>query len=559
MFFNLFNSKPKDSIKPAVLLVLDGFGLAPDSPGNAVARAKMPNYRSLASNYPYRELIASGESVGLPANEMGNTEVGHLTLGAGRVVLQDLKRIDSAISNLTFFDNRAFLAACSYVKKNNSKMHLAGLISTGSVHANLGHLNALIRLCKNQGITSLCLHLFTDGRDSAPKEGLEMIDKIEAFLTEMKIGRIATLSGRYYAMDRDRRWERTEKAYKAMVFGRGKVFASAKASLEDSYSKEITDEFIEPSIIASEGSAPQVIADNDALIFFNFRIDRARQITMPFVLPDFESLKSFKFGYGGETGKHDLDEEVKFEKTFVREKVPQGLFVVTMTQYHKNIPVSAVAFEQGEVVNCLSQVISGKGFSQFHLAESEKQRFVTYYFDGFREAPQDGEDITIIPSPKVATYDLKPEMAIQGVQKAFADAIKKNKYKFMVVNIANPDMVAHTGNLPASIKALEVVDKVLGEMVKLVLDYEGVVFITSDHGNAEELITYPSNSYFVTTSQGTMNTDHSVNPVPFVVVAGELKGKTEKAPSGSLGDVAPTILNYLGIPTPPEMTGRNLL
>ena len=540
-----------------MLVIIDGFGIAPPSEGNAISVAKTPNYDKLLTDYPNSELIASGESVGLPANEEGNTEVGHLTLGAGRVILQYLKRISVAIEKGTFFNNKALLQMASHIKTNGSNLHILGLIGSGHVHSSIDHLYGLLDFCKKEAIENVYLHLFTDGRDSPPKEGKQIIEQLESHLKTIKIGHIASISGRYYAMDRDRRWDRTERAYRAIVLGQGVAAESAVAAVEGAYLKGQTDEFIEPTIIGSATRPAVTVNDNDAVVFFNFRIDRPRQLTMAFVLPDFENLKSYDFGYEPEVRK-DMG-EVKFQSTFVRQKIARNIFFVTMTEYQEGLPVSNVAFGPEVVEMPLTQVISESGYKQLHIAESEKERFVKYYFNGLREEPVQGEDDIIVPSPKVATYDRKPEMSLPKLVSKLKKQLDKDIYHFVVVNFANPDMVAHSGNLKATIKAVEHVDKHLKKLVDTVLRKDGTVLITADHGNAEELLTFPSSGYFFTTSKGTINTDHSNNPVPFVVVNNKLKNSMLNMSKGALSDVAPTILGLFGIQKPTQITGDNLL
>jgi 2,3-bisphosphoglycerate-independent phosphoglycerate mutase len=540
-----------------VLLVLDGFGIAPASAGNAITQAATPYIDNLLNSYPHAELIASGESVGLPANEVGNTEVGHLTLGAGRVVNQDLKRISIGIEDGTFFDNKAFLHALAHCRKFGSKMHLMGLVGSGNVHSSLEHFYGLLGFFKRAEFKNVFLHLFTDGRDTPPKDAGEIIRQIQIQLEYNKIGQIASVSGRYYAMDRDRRWDRTEKAYKAIVLGGGQAAASGIDAVNQAYARGLTDEFIEPTVIMVGGRPIATLDDNDAAIFFNFRVDRARQLTMGFVLPDFERLTSFEFGYSPGT---DLEEgKASFRSTFTREKWARNIFFVTMTEYHKKLPVSEVAFGPQVVTDCLSSILSSANFKQMHMAESEKERFVTYYFDGMNEKVFPGEEVLIIASSKVATYDKKPEMSIFKLVAEFKRQLSKNLYHFFILNFANPDMVAHTGNLKASIKAIEATDKAVGELVEAVKKVDGTVIITADHGNAEELLTFESTTFFFTTGGGKVNTDHSNNPVPIIFVNNRYFGRGVSLAKGSLADVAPTILSMLGITAPTGMTGKNLL
>lgn len=543
--------------KPIVLIVLDGFGIAPPSEGNAITQAKTPVIDSFYKNYPHGELLAAGESVGLPANEEGNSEVGHLALGVGKVILQSLKRINVSIEDETFYDNKALIQASNHVKTNNSKLHIMGMVSSGSVHSSMNHFYAMIEFCRRRQISNVYYHLFTDGRDAPPNEGEKIIDEIERKLLDFKIGRIASISGRYYAMDRDRRWQRTQKTYDALVLGKGVQAASALDAVRAAYQKQQTDEFIEPAVIMSNAQPVATIDDNDAVIFFNFRVDRPRQLTMAFVVEDFENLKSFQFGHDPD---HASDEGTIISgPTFKRQKVPKNLFFVSMTEYQKGLPVSAIAYPPEAAEVSLPSVLAAKGLKQLHLTESEKERMVTIYFDGLRESRLPGEDVLIVPSPKVATYDKKPEMSVYKVVDELQKALAKDIYHFIVINFANPDMVAHSGNLNATIKAIEHVDKALGVASSAVMAVGGTLLITADHGNAEELLTYPSASFYFTTSKGDMNTDHSANPVPIIIISNTLRGKGRKLDRGTLSDVAPTILSLMGLEIPPQMTGRDLL
>lgn len=555
-FFFKNKRRPSD-IKPVVLVIMDGFGIAPPSEGNATSKAKTPNYNNLLANYPHTELIASGEVVGLPANEVGNTEVGHLTLGAGRTIYQDLKKINIAIEKGSFFDNKAFLAAVAHVKKFSSKLHILGMVSSGNVHSCLEHLYALLQFCKKEEVPNVFLHIFTDGRDAPPNEGLEIVYKLEEKIQSIKKGQIASVCGRYFAMDRDRRWDRTQKAWTAIVLGQGVQAPSIQKAIKSAYAQNQSDEFIEPTVIVKDSHPIATVDDNDAVVFFNFRIDRPKQLTMAFIMEEFEKLKSFDFGYDPVTSKQEG--KVVFSGTFDRVKRPKNLFFVTMTEYQKGLPVSAIAFGPEEVQNALPVVISEKGFKQMHMAESEKERFVTYYFDGLREQSSPGEESFIVDSPRVPTYDKKPEMSLPKLVSEFKKQLYKGIYHFIVINFANPDMVAHSGNFSATITAIEVVDKYLNEVVSEVLGCDGTVFVTADHGNAEELLTFPASTFFYTTSQGTVNTEHSNNPVPFIVINKELTGNPRVLPKGSLANVAPTILAFMGVEIPPVMTGQNLL
>ena len=540
-----FDSK-SEKIKPIVLLVLDGWGVAPDSQGNAITLAKTPNMDSYKS-YPHGELIASGESVGLPANEAGNSEVGHLTIGAGRVVYQSLPRINIAIKEGTFYENQAFLAAAAHVIRYQSKFHIMGLVSSGTVHSSNEHLYALLEFCKRNKIAKVNVHLFTDGRDAPPDNGIKVVKEIEAKLEEIGVGQIASLCGRFYAMDRDGRWDRTKRAYDALVDGVGKKAVSAVEAMEASYKANQTDEFIEPTLItrssstANLGPHSQVTAgtidNNDAVVFFNFRIDRPRQLTKAFTISNFDDAK----------------------KTFVRGRKLKNLFFVSMTEYEKGLPVSAIAYPPTKVQDTLGQLIANDGLKQMRLAESEKERMVTFYFNGMNDDPFKGEERDIVASPKVETYDKKPEMSVGKIVSRFKRYIGRNKYQLFVMNFANPDMVSHSGNIKATVNAIELVDKEIGEVVKTTLSKDGIVLITADHGNAEELLSYPTKSFFVTTETGTVNTEHSNNPVPIYIIGKTLSGNNLGGIRGSLADVAPTILYLMGRSIPSEMKGKNLL
>ena len=551
----------KSQLKPVVLLILDGYGIAPPSVGNAITQAKRPNLISYPKLFPHGEIIASGESVGLPANEVGNTEVGHLTLGAGRVIDQDLVRINKSIKDGSYYDNPAFAKLLDHLrKKNSAKLHIAGLVSEGNVHSSMAHFWATMEFCKRNRVGNVCLHLFTDGRDAAPQEGIGIIDKIDSYIKNNKIGSICTVSGRYYAMDRDGRWDRTKLAYDAMTLGRGVPAKNASEAIKQSYLEGKTDEFIVPTVMTKEDGTPvATVDDGDAFFFINFRIDRPRQLTMAFVMPNFETLREFEFGKDPE---HEGKQAgvVKFVGgTFKREKVVKDLLFATMTEYQEGLPVGAIAFPKVVVTNTLAETISKHGLAQLHMAESEKERFVTYYFDGQREERFPKEEAAIIPSPKVATYDLKPEMSVYGLVEEFKRRSNEGKYSFFVMNFANADMVGHTGNIPAAIKAVEHEDRAVGEVVNWTLALGGSIIITADHGNAEEMLTYPTTSFFITTEKGKVNTDHSNNPVPVYIISEAFRGKAYNLRRGVSSDIAPTILHIAGIEKPSAMTGKSLL
>ncbi len=540
-------------MKPVVLIVLDGWGLAPPGPGNAISLAKLETIPFLWNTYPHTELAASGEAVGLPYDEDGNTETGHINIGAGRTVYQDLPRISMAIKDGSFYTNDAFLAAIAHARTNNSNIHLLGVVSDAGVHASREHLYALLELIKSQGFMDrVYLHVFTDGRDSPPTSAQRFVGDLQDHLSALGVGKIASVIGRYYAMDRDRRWERTEKAYRCLTEVDGGLLASsAMAAIRSSYARHVTDEFIEPTIITDVSGNPMPrIRDNDAVIFFNFRIDRPRQLTRALVVPDFETAKRVApfDPYAVKYFHRHMVAIPERDNPFTRKVVLKNLFFVTMTQYEPNIPVS-VAFPPNKVFAPLGSVLSENKIRQLRVAETEKERFVTYYFNGMREEPYGQEDRLIIPSPNVPTYDLKPEMAAQTLTEQVLHRLAIGVYGFILINFANPDMVAHTGNIAASIQACEVTDSCVGSIVRAILAKEGTCIITGDHGNVEEMLG----------SDGSMDTEHSTFPVPFIMINTSFQGYSHALPKGMLGDIAPTILSHMNLPIPPEMTGKNLL
>lgn len=536
--------------KPVVLIILDGWGIAPPGPGNAVSGAKLKHLPKLWNMYPHGKLQASGEAVGLPKGEDGNTETGHLNIGAGRIVYQDLPRINMAIADGSFYQNNAFKGALEHCQKNNSNLHIMGLIGAGGVHSNVEHLYALLWFCKNNGFSRVFLHLITDGRDSPPKSAITYIAQIEDEVSRVGIGVVATVVGRYFAMDRDHRWERTQKSYIALTESKGLMASSAKAAVEQAYQGNVTDEFIEPTIITQDGVPIARIKDNDSVIFFNYRIDRPRQLTKAFVLQDFSS-KSAQSGYDPYAvkyfKKHMQTQDVS--PTFQRVVDFKNLHFVSMTEYEKNLPVS-VAFPSQNVTNPLGKIISDRGLRQLRIAETEKERFVTYYFNGQHEEPFTGEERLIVPSARVPTYDLKPEMSALELTEHLIKRVEQKVYDFILINFANPDMVAHTGMLVAAIKACEVVDECIGNIVNAVLGVNGACLITSDHGNVEEMIDPIS---------GGIDTEHSTYPVPVMCILQDLQNRSEELPQGMLADIAPTVLSLMGIPIPSNMNGRNLL
>ncbi|MBN1043194.1 2,3-bisphosphoglycerate-independent phosphoglycerate mutase [Clostridium botulinum] len=508
------------SKRPVMLMILDGFGIAPKSEGNAVSLAKKPNFDRLVANYPTSQLQASGLEVGLPEGQMGNSEVGHLNIGSGRIVYQELTRITKAIKDGDFFENESLMKAMTNAKNNNSALHLMGLLSDGGVHSHIEHLRGLLEFAKKEGIQNVYVHAFMDGRDVAPSSGKEFVEKTEAMMAEVGIGKIATISGRYYAMDRDNRWERVELAYNTLVLGKGETANNAVEAMEKSYHDNKTDEFVLPTVVLENGAPTATIKNGDSVIFFNFRPDRAREITRAINDKVFDGFK--------------------------RETL--NLTFVTMTQYDKTLEGVEVAYKPQTLANTLGEYVSSKGLNQLRIAETEKYAHVTFFFNGGVEKENPGEERVVIPSPKVATYDLKPEMSAYEVTDELLNRLDSDKYDMVILNFANPDMVGHTGVIPAAVKAIESVDECLGKIADKMLEKDGCLFITADHGNAETMIDFSTGNPF---------TAHTIDPVPFVWVANDTEGKAIK--DGKLADIAPTMLNQLGLEVPAEMTGENLV
>ncbi|QNO18250.1 2,3-bisphosphoglycerate-independent phosphoglycerate mutase [Caproicibacterium amylolyticum] len=500
--------------KPVILMIMDGFGIAPKE-GNAIAAANKPNLDRLFAANPHTQIGASGLNVGLPDGQMGNSEVGHTNMGAGRVVYQELTRITKSIQDGDFFTNTAFAKAVENCKKNGSALHIFGLLSNGGVHSHLTHILALVELAKKAGLTKVYLHAFLDGRDVPPKSGKDFAAQCDAKLKEIGIGKIATVSGRYYAMDRDKNWDRLNKAYSAMVYGVGETAATVEEAIQNSYDKDTTDEFVLPTVIDKEGT----IKANDSIIFANFRPDRARQITRSFVDSAFDGFER-KNGF--------------FPVTYV-----------TMTQYDAEMPNVTVAFPPEKLTNTLGEYISNQGMKQLRIAETEKYAHVTFFFNGGVEEPYAGEDRILVKSPKVATYDLQPEMSAPEVTEKLVDAIHSGKYDMIILNFANCDMVGHTGIFEAAVKAVETVDTCVGKVTDAIADMGGVALITADHGNADKMME----------KDGKPFTAHTTNPVPFCVVGYPCKLRE----GGCLADIAPTMLQIMGLKQPKEMTGKSLI
>ena len=538
------------------LAVLDGWGLSSPGPGNAISLANTVNINRFTASYPHTQIMASGEAVGLPRGEAGNTETGHLNLGAGRIVYQDLARINMSIADGLFFKNPVLIEAINHAKRNNSRLHLLGLVGAGGVHSDISHLFALIQLAKRESFKNVFLHLFTDGRDSPPTSATVYLKNIADVAAKEGTASIASVMGRYWAMDRDFRWERTAKAYFALTKGQGSVVTSFEQAVQASYSLGKTDEFIEPCLIAgADGKPLATIADNDSVIFFNFRIDRPRQLTSAFVFKDFNP-ESISWGFDPYLVKYTkshLSHEPKTQSSFQRGPALNNLYFASMTEYAKPLVVAGVkvAFPPEVVEMPFGRVISEHNLKQLRMSESEKERFVTFYFNGQQEVAFPGEERDIVSSPKIATYDLKPEMSARELTDKMLSRLRNSiDYSFILVNFANPDMVAHTGNIGAAAKGCEVVDECIGKIANFILAYEGVLIITADHGNAEEMIN---------THTGEIDTEHNANPVPFIVISKDLIGRPQVLPAGILADIAPTILNLLGITPPSAMSGRNIL
>ena len=509
------------SKKPTVLMILDGYGLNDKKEGNAVYLAKTPVMDKLMAEYPFVKGNASGLAVGLPDGQMGNSEVGHMNMGAGRIVYQELTRITKEIQDGDFFKNEALLAAMKNAKENNSAVHFMGLLSDGGVHSHNTHLYGLLEMAKREGVEKVYVHCFLDGRDTPPASGKEFVEALEAEMKKIGVGEIATVSGRYYAMDRDNNWDRVQKAYDSLTKGEGVLAENAVQAMADSYAQDVTDEFVLPTVIVKDGKPVSVVKENDSVIFFNFRPDRAREITRAFCDDKF-------------TG---------FDRPFIKTTY------VCFKDYDETIPNKTIAFEKEHITNTFGEYLAKCGKKQLRLAETEKYAHVTFFFNGGVEEPNVDEARLLVNSPKdVATYDLKPEMSAPEVGMDLVEAIKSDKYDVIVINFANPDMVGHTGVIPAAVKAVERVDSLVGDAVQAVKDVDGVLFICADHGNAEKMIDYET---------GKPHTAHTTNPVPFNLVNADPKYKLREG--GCLADIAPTLLEIMGLEQPAEMTGKSLL
>lgn len=546
-----YPKRPYNGPKPTLLLILDGWGIGPDNPGNAIARANTPNMDKYWVSFPHTQLAASGEAVGLPHAEDGNTLTGHLNMGSGSIIYQDLPRINMAIADGSFADTPAFANTINHVKNNGSTLHLMGLVGAGGVHSNIEHLLALVSLCKKKGIKNLYIHAFTDGRDSPPTSGIKYIKQVQDTCNKLGVGQIVSVVGRYYAMDRDKKWDRIEKTYDLLTQGSGACTKDPISAIQAQYDAGVTDEFIEPISICDQDGNLQVINDNDAVIFFNYRIDRPRELTRAFCMPNFEqgvTHQSFD-PYSIKYEKTHVQKEPTSTSTFQRKKIINNLYFVTMTRYEEGLPVD-VAFPPQFIRTPLGKVFAEHGLAQLRMAETEKEKFVTYYFNGQTQQMFPGEDRIIIPSKGVKSYDQAPEMSAQEIANEMIKYIRQEKHDAIICNLANADMVGHTGNLEATIKACEFLDKVIGQIVKEIFNRDGAILITADHGNAEELINNQT---------GEVDTEHSIYPVPLIIISKKYMGQTTMLSSGILADVAPTMLSVMGIPKPATMTGRALI
>lgn len=504
--------------KLTMLMILDGFGENNNKDGNAVELANTPNIDKLMKTCPTTDVYTSGLNVGLPDGQMGNSEVGHTNIGAGRIVYQELTRITKSIEDGDFFSIPEFVRAIENCKKNHSKLHLLGLLSDGGVHSHMRHLFALLELAKRKDFEDVYVHCFMDGRDTPPASGESYITKLEEKMKEKGVGKIASISGRFYSMDRDKRWNRIQKSYDALVNGEGEKATSAISAIEESYQKEIFDEFIEPTIICNGDTPIATISENDSVIFFNFRPDRAREITRTLVDTDFKEFETKEL----------------------------NLYYVCFTQYDATMPNVQVAFKPTVLKNTFGEYVSNHGLKQLRIAETEKYAHVTFFFNGGEEKQYPNEDRILVPSPKVETYDMQPEMSALEVTEKIVEAIHSKEYDTIILNYANPDMVGHTGNLEAAIKAIETIDGCVKRVVDAVEEQDGVLLITADHGNAEQMIDYKT---------GEPHTAHTTNPVPLILVG----MNNVKLKQGKLADLAPTMLDIMGLEKPEEMTGESLL
>ena len=506
--------------KVTMLMILDGFGDNKNKDGNAIKLANTPNIDKLMKKYPNTDIFTSGLHVGLPEGQMGNSEVGHTNIGAGRIVYQELTRITKSIEDGDFFSNPEFIAAIENCKKHNSKLHILGLVSDGGVHSHNRHLYGLLEMAKRRDFEDVYVHCFLDGRDTPPASAETYVAELREKMKEKGVGKIASLSGRFYAMDRDKRWQRVQKCYDTLVNGEGEKAGDPIKAIEDSYQKEVFDEFVVPTVICNGNEPVAKIEENDSVIFFNFRPDRAREITRAIVDPEFDGFETKKM----------------------------NLYYVCFTSYDETMPNVHIAFKKEPLKNTFGEVVSEAGLTQLRIAETEKYAHVTFFFNGGEEKQYPGEDRILVPSPKVETYDMKPEMSAYEVTDKVCEALENDKYDVVILNFANTDMVGHTGSLQAAIKAVEAVDECVGKIVKIIEEKQGNLLITADHGNAEQMIDYKT---------GEPHTAHTTNPVPIILVTANKEYKLKE--NGKLADLAPTMLDLMEIKQPEEMTGESLL
>ena len=506
--------------KVTMLMILDGFGDNKNKDGNAIKLANTPNIDKLMKKYPNTDIFTSGLHVGLPEGQMGNSEVGHTNIGAGRIVYQELTRITKSIEDGDFFSNPEFIAAIENCKKYNSKLHILGLVSDGGVHSHNRHLYGLLEMAKRRDFEDVYVHCFLDGRDTPPASAETYVAELQEKMKEKGVGKIASLSGRFYAMDRDKRWQRVQKCYDALVNGEGEKAGDPIKAIEDSYQKEVFDEFVVPTVMCNGNEPVAKIEENDSVIFFNFRPDRAREITRALVDPEFDGFETKKM----------------------------NLYYVCFTSYDETMPNVHIAFKKEPLKNTFGEVVSEAGLTQLRIAETEKYAHVTFFFNGGEEKQYPGEDRILVPSPKVETYDMKPEMSAYEVTDKVCEALENDKYDVVILNFANTDMVGHTGSLQAAIKAVEAVDECVGKIVKIIEEKQGNLLITADHGNAEQMIDYKT---------GEPHTAHTTNPVPIILITDNENYKLKE--NGKLADLAPTMLDLMGIKQPEEMTGESLL
>ncbi|MBU0978430.1 2,3-bisphosphoglycerate-independent phosphoglycerate mutase [Patescibacteria group bacterium] len=548
-FSESYPRKKVDQTGPLVLLILDGWGIGPDYPGNAIINAPTPNMNRLWMSYPHTQLTASGEAVGLPAGVPGNSETGHVNMGAGSIVFQDLPRINASIADGSFMKNPAFINAINHAKQNNSTLHLLGLIGSGYVHSSIDHLFGLLNTCKQHQLDKVLIHGFTDGRDSPPTAGINQVKRIMDKCQELGVGQLATLCGRFFALDRDKQWDRIEQAYDSLTIGTGTCTQDPIGAMEAQYASGVTDEHLAPIIVCGQDNQPKTINDNDAVIFYNFRVDRPRELCRAFVLPDFEKgVKDEDYDPFWEKYHKTSLQTHELSLTFQRKKIVHNLYFTTMTTYEAQLPVD-VAFPKQKIKENIGQILSLHGVRQLRITETEKERMVTYYMNGQQKDAHPGEDWIIYPSTGSESYDQTPAMRAREIAQGMENELNLDHYDAIIANICNGDMIGHTGNLSAGLEACRIVDEVVAKIVVQVLAKNGTVLITADHGNVEEMINLAT---------GEIDTEHSSFPVPFIVINKQYQGQPRMLPTGILADIVPTILHLMKLPKPDGISGRNL-